>query len=157
MARIVIQLSTEKGFTDKVIRWVTWSDFSHVDLVLSDGSLLGARLDGVKIRPNGYAQFTSVQRWAVECSPEQARMIIEAATEQLGKPYDLRGILNMVLQRDWREQDCWFCSELVAWAFEQGGIPLLNRCVSVRRIVPQHVLLSSRLAWVTPNTVSLME
>ena len=34
--------------------------------------------------------------------------------------------------------DSWFCSELIAWAFDQGGTPLFNTD-DIHRITPQNL------------------
>ena len=61
-----------------------------------------------------------------------------AAASQIGKPYDYTAILGLGLRRDWQEEDAWFCSELVAWAFQHAGEPLF-RAECLRRVTPQHL------------------
>jgi hypothetical protein len=47
---------------------------------------------------------------------------------QLGKPYDWRGALGIgANRRNWRQEDRWFCFELVAAASEYGGVPLVRK------------------------------
>lgn len=68
-----------------------------------------------------------------------AEAIIAAVRSQIGKPYDWTGFGGFVFRsRNWQEDDSWFCSELVAWAFEQGGSPLFTPGISWR-ITPQHL------------------
>lgn len=139
---ITIQFSTSRGLASAAIRTFTWSQYSHVDFVLPDGRLLGARMNGgVQIRPKDYEKFTAVKRYQVD-APES---VLDFAYSQIGKPYDWRGILNFGLHRDWRESDCWFCSELVLWCFDQAGHPLLNPAVDVRRLTPRDNTLSPLL------------
>ena len=64
--------------------------------------------------------------------------VINAARSQIGKPYDLTALFGLLMHRDWQEDDSWFCSELVAWAFSRGGSPLFRREV-MHRITPQHL------------------
>jgi uncharacterized protein YycO len=143
---IKIQFVSEPDFSSPLIEFFTWSRFSHVDLVLPDGKLLGARINGgVKIREPGYEEFDSLQQWQVECDEYQAERITVAAKSQIGTPYDWLSIVNFVVHRNWRKTNSWFCSELVAWAFEQGGLPLLNPRVEVNRITPEDILLSPLL------------
>ncbi|KAG0188260.1 hypothetical protein DFQ28_005152 [Apophysomyces sp. BC1034] len=61
-----------------------------------------------------------------------------AAASQIGKPYDYTAILGLGLRRDWQQDDAWFCSESVAWAFDSAGHPLF-RPDSLRRVTPQHL------------------
>ena len=63
--------------------------------------------------------------------------IAAAATSQLSKPYDYEAIVGMGLHRDWQRPDAWFCSELLAWAFQEAGEPLF-RPELTRRVTPQH-------------------
>lgn len=62
--------------------------------------------------------------------------VVAASLRMLGQiPLKLLGLL---MHRDWQEEDRWFCSELVAWAFTQGGSPLFRR-EAMHRITPQHL------------------
>ncbi|WP_296574126.1 hypothetical protein [Zoogloea sp.] len=64
---------------------------------------------------------------------------LSAARSQVGKGYDWRALLGIVLRaRRLAEKDRWFCSELVAWVAEQGGRPLFRGEV-LRRVTPQHL------------------
>lgn len=56
----------------------------------------------------------------------------EAATrrflaDQLGKPYDVTGILGFLGWRDWSSPRSWYCSELAAAALLHGGWTLADR------------------------------
>lgn len=53
-----------------------------------------------------------------------SRAVLAAARSQIGKPYDYTAIIGIVLQdRNWAEDDMWFCFELAAWALSKGGSP----------------------------------
>lgn len=122
---VELQFSTEAGLSSWLIRWFSHASVSHVDLVLPDGRLLGARLNGgVAIRPPGYARFTRTLRLSIPT--EMAPGIYHAALAQRGKPYDRMAILAFALpalapRRNWRDPSRWICSELVLWCFERGG------------------------------------
>jgi uncharacterized protein YycO len=134
---ITLQFSRDEGWGSRIIRWFTWSDYSHVDFVLWDGTLLGARTDGgVQVRKRDYKKFAAVKKYQVEAPGD----VIAFALSQVGKPYDRTGIVNFGLHRDWRAKDSWFCSELVAAAFESAGRPLLQG--DYRRITPRDLMLS---------------
>lgn len=138
---ITLQFVTEPDWMSRAIRWFTWSDFSHVDFVLPSGRLLGAHVSsGVQIREPGYAAFTRVERRVVrDASP----IVLDWACRQLGKPYDMAAIFGLVTRRPWRQPDRWFCSELVARAFEVGGRPVLLG--DAWRISPRDLMLSPLL------------
>jgi hypothetical protein len=105
--------------------------FSHVDIVLDDNTLLGARSDsvggkppGVQIRPADYNAKVwthQVQIW-VPCTALQKGVAIQFAEAQIGKAYDKWAIAGFVVDRDWRNDLEWFCSELGARYGEVGGV-----------------------------------
>lgn len=143
MEGVILQFSTTKDFGSWAIRQFTWSDWSHVDIVMPDGYLLGARQDGgVKKRQPGYGKFSKVQHMIAKGAPES---VYEYALSQWGKPYDWTSILNFGMHRDWRENDSWFCSELVMWSFEQAKWPLLNPEIPASRWTPRDVYVSPKL------------
>lgn len=141
-ASITIRFVTEDDLVSALIRQHTWCEYSHVEFVLDDGTTLGAHFSGgVRIRPINYANFTKVAEFVVTMTVEQKFAIMSFANAQVGKAYDCGAIAGVLLHRDWRDTDKWFCSELVAAAFEQA-VPLLNVNESVNRIVPRDLLLS---------------
>lgn len=133
---ITLQFSAQKKPGSWFIRQFTWSRFSHVDFVLPDGRLLGARgVGGVKIRQP--EPFDTMARFQVD-APES---VLAMARSQIGKGYDWAAIAGFMLKHDWSDKKAWFCSELVAWSFEQAGYPLLN-AQHLSRITPRDLLLS---------------
>jgi len=125
------------------IRAFTWSAWSHVDLIDDSCSvpvLIGAiALQGV-VQESLEQRLAKASRAAlVEFPVSNAAAVIAAARSQLGKPYDWAGIAGLVTRnRDWHNDEDWFCSELVAWAFTQGGSALFRQDL-VGRINPQHL------------------
>lgn len=120
-----------------VIRAFSWSDWSHVAII--DGEeVIESVYPAVRVVPL-YEVLASHSRVALvefDCANEAE--IIAAARSQVGKPYDLTALFGIGLHRDWQEADSWFCSELVAWAFAQGGHPLF-RPDALHRVTPQHL------------------
>jgi hypothetical protein len=43
------------------------------------------------------------------------------ARRQLGKPYDTLGALGIAFDRNWQDDDSWFCSEFAEAALADGG------------------------------------
>lgn len=136
---IYLQFSARPTIYSRLVSAVTWSWATHVDFVLHNGFLLGAASDGVKIRPPA-RDYSRVAYYRVPGAPCD---VIERAKSQLDKPYDWTAILGFVARRNWQEDDRWFCSELVAWAFAREGRPLLAGDFSV--ITPRDLLLSTKL------------
>lgn len=137
---ITLQFSTTSRPASRLICWGTWGRHSHVDLVLPDGQLLGAVPGGVQVRPFDPSALR-IERHQVD-APDT---VLERAISQQGRPYDWPGVLGYALRRDWQEDDSWFCSELVAWAFQDAGRPLL-RAGDAWRITPRDLLLSPLLS-----------
>lgn len=125
------------------IRAFTWSAWSHVDL-LDDSTgqpeLVGAVApSGVVVEPLAYRLQKASRAALVEFRVGSAAAVLAAARSQVGKPYDWSGVAGLVTRsRDWQGEEDWFCSELVAWALGQGGLPLFREEL-VGRITPQHL------------------
>lgn len=139
---IQLQFVCEAALSSQAIAWFSAGHFSHVDAVLPDGSLLGARSDhvggkppGVQIRPLGYTKFTKRVLMTVPAQPGGEAEFYTFLEAQVGKPYDVEAILAFFVNRDWRKDDSWICSELVAAAGEHAGIfPKLY--VAANKITP---------------------
>ena len=120
-----------------LIRAVTWSDWSHVALV--DGEeVIEATWPAVRVASlaDVIAKHSRYIVADIPCADPAA--VIAAARSQVGKPYDLTALFGLLAHRDWQEPDRWFCSELVAWSFQQGGSPLF-RPDAMHRVTPQHL------------------
>ena len=100
------------------IAYLSVGDFSHAEILLDDGRLLGARADsvggappGVQIRTQDYAEWTRKVVIAVPCTLGQKTVALAFATAQIGKPYDPRSIEAFFLARDWRSPQSrhWSC------------------------------------------------
>jgi hypothetical protein len=133
MAELCLQFVAERAIGSDVIGWFSAGHLSHVDAVLPDGMLFGARSDrtgtgamrrspGVQARPPGYLRFSRCAIARVPAGEEAARRWLEFLAAQDGKPYDWRAIWGFVVNRDWRQPDSWICSELQARALEVAGI-----------------------------------
>ena len=138
--------------------------YSHAEVVMPDGKLLGAHADGgVEERPWGYdATYKPVEVIVdVPATPAQTDACHAYLRAQCGKPYDL-GAIARIAQRDawptvesilrdeppeWRDESKWFCSELVEAALEHAGI-IPRAPDTVRKITPAR--LFDRLSMVAP-------
>jgi hypothetical protein len=137
---IAFQFVSEGDLVSGVIRWFSHAAVSHVDLVLPDGRLFGAHLwGGVKARPPDYARWSTVRRIAIRTPAAPA--VYAAALSQDGKPYDWRAIAGFALDRDWRARDSWICSELHAWALEQGRFFAHPLVLNAAKLTPGDLLL----------------
>jgi hypothetical protein len=140
---IALQFAAEDGWPSRLIEFYGHGAFSHVDAVLPDGNLLGARLmGGVAIRKDGYAHFARTRRIDLDAlaTPAQAEAFYAFLTRQVGKPYDSWAIAGFVSGRDWRADDKWFCSELAAAALEAAGI-IRRLLTPANKLTPPDLLL----------------
>ena len=123
---------------------------THVEAVMPDGALLGAHLDGgVQARPAGYDKGRATRELivdlvdlheAVEFPDTAERKFYDFLRAQIGKPYDLTALAGAALNRDWHQDDSWFCSELQAAALEHCGyLPRLAAIDS--HVSPRDLLL----------------
>jgi uncharacterized protein YycO len=125
---IHLQFVLGTGLPSRGIAWFSAGHFSHVDAILPDGSLLGARSDqiglvppGVQIRPPYYETWKERVVMTLPASSIYDSQFYAFLKLQLGKPYDKTAIWGFVSGRDWREEDSWFCSELLSAALEVSG------------------------------------
>lgn len=131
---IRLQFVLGYGIPSRAIAWYSAGVFSHVDAVLPDGRLLGARSDcikplgysikipaGVQIRPANYEKWKERVVMSIPCSETEEHNFLQFNHSQLNKPYDMSAIWGFVAGRDWRERDSWFCSELQGTAIEFSG------------------------------------
>lgn len=138
---IRLRFCSYRGWHSRLVEWFTWSDYSHVDLVLPSGNLLGALPGGVAVRAPD--QPVRQALFEVQACDE----VLALAVGQIGKPYDWAGVFGIALRHKlgvWREDDSWWCSELIAWCFERAGFPLL-RGDDFSSITPRDLLLSPHL------------
>jgi hypothetical protein len=147
MAELVYQFSTSTAFASAIIRRLSHSEFSHIDLMLPGEGLLGVSgpdksikdVGGVLIRPfNAWPYKFPPKIARVQCSDDVVRKTIEFARSQIGKPFDNAALYHFlrdraglpVVGRDWRDPSQWFCSEYQLRCPEVGGLfpyPLITR------------------------------
>jgi hypothetical protein len=147
MGQIVMQFVEGSGFGSALIKYYDHGLYSHVDSVLPDGTLLGARDDvidgipsGVQIRPASYVTGETVLRVTIPCTDAQEAAYYAFVRAQLGKPYDETAIAAFAVGRDWRAADSWFCSELCSSGIEASGlVPPLS--APANKIAPDDLLL----------------
>ena len=138
--KIVLQFSTKAGVASAVLHWFDHSWCSHVDVVYDDEKfpLFGAMLlGGVTFRPNqGFIKTLRVELPTTKTIKMEFDHFMVC---QKGKPYDLNGIWSFAINRDWREDDTWYCSELIAAGLEKSGF--LKYPLYTDQITPQELLL----------------
>lgn len=139
MVELQYQFSTSTAFASRIIRLLTCSEFSHVDLVLPGEGLLGVSGSdksikdpgGVIIRPFNCWPYLNPPKIArVQCSEECASKTVEFVRGQIGKPFDKKALYAFLRDRagvprtgrNWRDPKAWFCSEVQVRGLEVGGL-----------------------------------
>lgn len=123
-----------------LIRTFSWSEWSHVEIMMPDGRLLGAAA------PEGVGLCTYEERIKISahaatmCFPGDMNAAATWGETQLGKPYDYFGVLGLGLHRDWEADDSWWCSEFAAQFLKQGGFAPY-RSDAIKRLTPQHLFM----------------
>jgi hypothetical protein len=115
---------------------------THVEALI-DNKLVGANLNGgVAVRAVGYdtGGFTKERYVNIEATEGQTAAFNDFTMEQVGKGYDLEAILELLLDRNWRDPNKWFCSELVAAAMEEAG-KFTKLPGTFNRVLPRDVYL----------------
>ena len=131
---VTIRFSTQDTFFSKLIRLFTWSNWSHVELVL-DGRTFGARAEGgVQWRDAEELPYHKYIDFVMKV-PDEFMGIL---TSQEGKEYDFVALAGGVIRRDWQDPNKWFCSELIAWALEQAGVICVQK---LNRVSPRELCL----------------
>ena len=139
---IRLQFVCEDQLSSKMIAWFSSGHFSHVDAVMPNGDLLGARNDkvgnrpaGVQIRKPEYAEFSRKVVMTIASNQQQEDEFYKFLKLQIGKPYDKEAIWAFAFNRNWREDDSWICSELQSAAGEFCGI-LPELYLATNKITP---------------------
>jgi uncharacterized protein YycO len=144
-----ILLYKGRSVLSRLIRFRTWSEYSHAALEIEGDLIVDAWKSGVrKIETphEGHDPETVIHAYRVpDMTDEERARIREFALSQVGRPYDYRGVLRFLSRRDpRRENRRWFCSELVFASFLRGGIELLAR-VPAHRVSPGELARSPLL------------
>jgi hypothetical protein len=120
----------------KLIRFLTWSDFSHVGFIDEETH---TAIDS-RYGKGGVTEYLAEELYAhyprlIVLDVDVPRAALDFARLQFGKGYDLTALFGMELHRNWQEDDKWFCSELVAWCCAKAGKALINK--EAWRVTPQ--------------------
>jgi hypothetical protein len=143
MFDIRLQFVLGASLSSRLIAWYGqgYGGYSHVDAVLPDGRLLGARSDavggvypGVRVRPAHYEKW--VRRTVVELQVTEgrARAWVETLQRQVGCQYDKQAILGFILGRREHTKGHWICSALQTHALKRvhllHQVPILDSQVT---------------------------
>lgn len=114
--------------------------YSHVDFVLPSGELLSSSFDtGVAISK---LRLDYKRSLLLEAPVERGWSYAET---QIGKPYDWSAVLGLGLwfPRDFRNDNAWYCSEIVYESLVRSGLQIVSP--HVWGVSPRDLLLSPLL------------
>ncbi|MBV4524387.1 hypothetical protein KVG88_30395 [Pseudomonas sp. SWRI74] len=139
-----------------LIRGITWSAFSHVEIVIGDQVIGANMLGGVTLTPLKERLEKSSYAALVNFPCKDAQAIKNTALSKLGAGYDYVGLLGILLHsKRLQSKDRFFCSEFVAWAFSECQAPLLRPELGAR-ITPQHLWMLPAAAQTSGHPPSLL-
>lgn len=119
-----IAFSTDEDALSKAIRIFTNCQWHHVAAVFDD-HVIEARFTGVVKTP--LEEFKRRGDYhIVDCPLEDEVKALEFAERQLGKKYDLTGLISFPFRMRWQHHSKWYCSELVAAIANAGGTRLVR-------------------------------
>lgn len=146
MKKITLIFSNSSLPLSPIIRWVTWSDYSHVALLLDEETVIESTMSKGGVYTDSLSNFKKrAKNWLmveleIDISHLDWNKLIEIANKEVGKPYDTFGVIGLSIHRNWQEDDKWWCSELIPYLLLNWGIKLFNSNF-IHRIVPQHLLI----------------
>jgi hypothetical protein len=125
----MIALAFYKGrghVLDRVIRWLTRSSFSHVEILCAVPAMAGegpeARAWSSSGRDGGVREKSITFKpghWEFVAIPWAGPAAIDRVIAEIGSPYDYAGLLaSQALNLRRHRRDQWFCSEICAHALE---------------------------------------
>lgn len=137
-----------KSIVSRLIRFQTRSKYSHVAVMLDDGSMVEAwHKGGVLHRDDpfdGHSPGTLIDVYGIQShyDPQRVQDYLQA---QLGKKYDWWSVARFVSRRHAKKNNRLFCSELALEAFAYGGLRLLHGISA--EMSPRDVSISPRLCY----------
>lgn len=139
-----------RSLISRAIRLQTRSIYSHSGILLDTGQVFEAwHIGGVLLSKNMtsvHSPHTKVDVFSVDDYYDERR-ILAYMQRQLGKKYDYGSVARFLTRRKGKANHKWFCSELVAAAFKEGGLDLLNPRVAHSYLAPRDIALSPVLTF----------
>lgn len=120
--------ATDSDKLSKIIRALTSSKWHHVGVIFDD-YVIEARFAGVLKTPLEEFKKRGVYE-IVDCTVKDEEKALKFALMQVGKKYDMAGLISFPFRVRWQDPLKWYCSELVAAIAEAGGSPLVRTDLS---------------------------
>lgn len=125
--RMIELFSRSHAIGSYIIRLKTWSEWSHCAVLTDDKTVIET------VFPHGVREIPfddwvkTKTKWSQKerkvPNPEKSLAFFRG---QIGKEYDTFAVVGIALNRDWREPDQWYCSELNESGFAEGGLAIFD-------------------------------
>lgn len=149
MSHITIGFSRSNTIIGRVIEFITRGRWSHCMLMHPDMNRRYIESSGTEDPSGVYVReiHEYIQRgeWDFRIIPHPDPMRVwGAAFSQIGKAYDWAYIFGWFFHaRNWQRRDKWVCHELIAWAAQEAGHPIIDM-TDAHWLTPQHLYLISK-------------
>lgn len=129
--------SRQRSLSSMLIRWFTWSRWSHVSVVVSDTMVIDARAGGgVRYRSLDELLSKASAHEVVDIALPDEGEALAFLQAQIGRRYDWGMVLGVLWRSGrWADPDAWSCSELGAAAECAGR--LIRFRAEAKRITPE--------------------
>lgn len=140
---VSVIMSRSRHIGTVLLRAFLWSNWTHCGIIDSsdegDFVIEASPSKGVQRIPLEDYTDKSSEFIILLIPVKNSQRVIDCAKTQIGKPYDWLGVIGIGFRRHWQNTGRWFCSELIAWAFEEAGEPLF--IFKTWRITPRDVAI----------------
>jgi len=114
-----------------LIRLKTWSDWSHCALLTPDNTVIES------VWPSGVREIPYDEWVQGKTKIDKKERIVPDETKtiaflrsKIGKKYDTFAIIGIAIERNWRDPNEWYCSELNEAALAAGGLEIFDPLVT---------------------------
>ena len=148
VSHIILGFSRSDHWISHLVRKLTKGRFSHV-MLLNPESRYYVEASGLAspsgVRMHTLPEFFARAEWDFRVIEHpNPKAVWEAAISQVGKPYDWSYMIGWFLNdRDWQDPDKWSCHELILWACEMAGHPIIEM-EDAHNLTPHHLYLISK-------------
>lgn len=124
---IIVLLFKGRGVFSQLIRWQTRSQYSHSAVLIEKNTIIEAWSGSNTVREKLITDWRDIDVFYADCSLEQRKKIISFLRSKIGHKYDYSAVIRFITKSPTKNNERYFCSELVFEAFKSAGINLLER------------------------------